>query len=118
MKSDSVAKLRIPILLALAVAEALGLFYFHGQPWFNMFFVLSTVALMLLVPLLWLEVLRRYNVRYARTVLFPAAFLGLTNSWRQHDPVMGWLWGIIFAINITVIFQDISKAIANQGGRA
>jgi hypothetical protein len=118
MKSDSVAKLRIPILLALAVAEALGLFYYHGQPWFNMFFVLSTVALMLLVPLLWLEVLRRYNVRYSRMVLFPAAFLGLYNAWKSHESVMGWLWVIIAVANIAVISHNISKAIANQGGRA
>ena len=54
MKLPTIAKIRIPILQALAVGEAVGLYYFYGQPKFFQFVVASVLGVMFIVPLLFL----------------------------------------------------------------
>lgn len=62
MKAPAVAKFRIPILLTLAIAEALGLLHFYGQQGFSQFAVLSLEGMLLTIPLLWVESLRQRGV--------------------------------------------------------
>jgi hypothetical protein len=118
MKLTSIVKFRIVILLALSVGEVFGLLHFYGQSEFTSFILFSLGGIMLIVPLLWLEVMRRFKVNYYQLVLIPIAILGITNSWNHGDRAFGWAWILILLLDITVTLILILKSITDQGGRA
>jgi hypothetical protein len=62
MKLPPIAKIRIPILLALGVGEIASLLHFYGQPKFFQFAVLSIEGILLTFPLLWFNTLRQRGV--------------------------------------------------------
>jgi hypothetical protein len=59
MKLPTLAKLRFPILIVLAICEAIGLRYFYRTAEFRNFAILSLDGLVLTIPLLWIDSLRR-----------------------------------------------------------
>jgi hypothetical protein len=118
MKLPSIAIVRVPILLALAIGEAAGLLYFYGHSKFFQLVVLSLTGIMFIVPLLWLEAMRRFKVSYSMAILIPAAFLGLANSWKHGDTAYAVLWTFLLLIDIAIILSNISKALTDPGGRA
>jgi hypothetical protein len=118
MKLPTIVKIRIPILLALAIGEAVGLLHFYGQPKFFQFIVLSLAGIMLIVPLLWLDFMRRLEVPYSALILIPAAFLGIASSWKHGDDAFAVMWVVLLLVDITIILNSISKALTDHGGRA
>jgi hypothetical protein len=62
MKLPCITKIRIPILVALAIGEIVGLFHFYGLPDFVQFVILSLEGIFLTFPLLWADLLLRRGV--------------------------------------------------------
>jgi hypothetical protein len=62
MKLPPIAKLRIPILLALAVGETFGLIHFYGRHGFSQFAVFSLEGILIIALPLWFSALRKRGV--------------------------------------------------------
>ncbi|MGD0095998.1 MAG: hypothetical protein ABSB60_05850 [Terracidiphilus sp.] len=62
MKLPPIARLRIPILLALALGEVLGLLHFYGQHGFAKFVVFSLQGVYVVTLPMWFGSLRRRGV--------------------------------------------------------
>jgi hypothetical protein len=62
MTLPSIAKLRIAILLALAIAEGIGFQHFYGQHGFTQFVVFSLEGIFIIALALWFQSLRQRGV--------------------------------------------------------
>lgn len=64
MKLPIVAKIRIPILLALACGEIASITLLCGHPGFHGFVAASLAVMLLILPLFWIQEFWRRNISY------------------------------------------------------
>jgi hypothetical protein len=81
MTLSNANKIRISILMALAIAEIVGLLHFYGQPKLIAFIILSLAGILLIIPLLWLEYIQRRGISY---------FSFLAGIWMSAALTAGW----------------------------
>jgi hypothetical protein len=62
MRLPTIAKIRIPILIVLAIGEALGLLHFHGQRGFTQFAAFSLQGIFIITLPMWFNSLRQRGV--------------------------------------------------------
>jgi hypothetical protein len=119
MKLTSFAKLRITVLLAIAIAETVSLFICYGQRSFYPFLVFSLLAIFLITPLLWIDWIRQHEVPYLDIFTTVTASFCAFTSWVKGAHIFALLftaWFILGAISIPRrLFRAVSKT---QGGRA
>jgi len=122
MKLPTIAKLRIPILLALVIGEAVGLLYFRGQPTFYRFVVRSVLVFLYIIPALWLDFMRRIKVKYLEFLLIPMGFSSVAVTWKDGDFVAAVTFGVILIFYIGLFMRRLHIAFRKpriiQGGRA
>ena len=122
MKLPSIAKIRIPILLVLAVGEIVGLAYFYGQPMFTKFLVLSLAFFMILIPILWFKLAKCIDGSFLIFILIPMEFISLANSLRDRETGIAIMWAIFLFVSIILvlirIYIEFRQSRKLQGGRA
>ncbi len=122
MKPPSIARVRIPILVALAIGETIGLIHYFGRWNFTQFLAMSSFLAFLIVPLLWLEFIRQIKASFPIFFLTPLTFISLANSWRGGHTGFTITWAIFFLLVITLvlirIYIEFRKGKHPQGGRA
>lgn len=122
MKLPTIAKIRIPILQALAVGEAVGLYYFYGQPKFFQFVVASVLGVMFIVPLLFLDFMRRIQVKYNNLLPIQVGFVWLSNSLKHKETGFAIVWAFLLIVGIISILNRLYIAFRKHpqtsGGRA
>jgi hypothetical protein len=70
MKLPPIAKIRIPILLALVCGEIASIFIMRGQPGFHRFLAASLAMMLIIFPLFWIQEFWRRNISYFVVVFF------------------------------------------------
>ena len=122
MTLPTVAKLRIPITLAIAIGEVVGILYFYRQPKFFQFVVLSLLGIMLATPLLWLDFMQRIKVKYFEFFWIPLCFTWTANTWKDGNRGFAIAWAILLLVGVTIVLIRIYVTFRPtkqfQGGRA
>lgn len=110
MKLPEVAKLRIPMLLLLAVGETVGLAYFRGHRIFELFAALSTTGILLIVPLLWVDWMQRKGVPYFPFFVLAFSFDGGMASWHRREMIFLAFWAAMFLSLATLIAVKLARS--------
>jgi hypothetical protein len=122
MKPPSIAKVRIPILVALVVCEAGGLYHFLHQPNLFQFIVVCLAGNLLIAALLWRDVMRRARISYLEAITISLGFILVADFWKdaQHGYAMVWAFVLFVSVSIVLmkLYIVIQKRVTNQGGRA
>jgi hypothetical protein len=119
MNLPAIAKVRIPILVAIAIAEVVGFAYFsanrlqhpNGQTWFSLFVFTSLVGVPLTVPLLWLDWMRRRGVVYYLVFLVVAFSLFAFTSWTRDERIYAFLFGGMSLVGVTKILIRLLRPV-------
>jgi hypothetical protein len=119
MKLSTIAEIRIPILLAMAVGETVGLFLCYGHRSFGPFLILSLWAIFLAISLLWIDWIRRRGVPYYNvfsTIMFGFFALG---SWVTGEHIFALLFAGMSLLGLISIPRKLFRSVnTEQGGRA
>jgi hypothetical protein len=107
MTELSIEKIRIPIMAALAIGEIIGLIHFDGHPVFIQFIVLSIVGLLLIVPLLWMDVMRQLKIPYSVAILISLSFSWGANSWKHGDSGFALVWATLLLVSMSTILVRV-----------
>jgi hypothetical protein len=89
MKLTTVAKVRIKVMLALAICEAIGIFYFYARPSLVEFAFLSLLVVSFITGLLWANWKRRPGIVAVGTLIWPCFCLMGLRCWSVGDHVSG-----------------------------
>ena len=95
MKLAAHAFARVWILLALAVVEAFGLVSLRGQAFYFPFAVFSLWAVLLAVPILWIEALWRHGISFIEIAFISGFGLKAIQCFKQSDMFYGYAFAAI-----------------------
>jgi len=109
MNMPAIAKVRIPILVALAVSESVGIVHFYGQPRFERLVAISLAGILLIMPLLWIDWLKRRGVTYFPFFMLALAFLSVANAWLDHELALVSIWGFLLLSFVVLILVKIAR---------
>jgi hypothetical protein len=122
MKLPAIERIRIPILLAIVIGEAIGLLYFYGQPALLRFVFRSILAFLILVPALWPDFMRRFKATYYEFLLIPMGLSAISSLWKDRDFGAAVTFGAVLVICIALFMRRVyiasRKERATQGGPA
>jgi hypothetical protein len=103
MQLSNKTEIRISILLALAIAETVGLLHFYGQPTFTLFIASSLMGIILIVPLLWIEWMQRRGISYFHVFIAIGICVLAIRCWNEGGVfyrLAGLGLALLFAIRI------------------
>jgi hypothetical protein len=106
MKPAVHAFARVWILLALAMVEALGLVLLRGQAFYFPFAVFSLWAVLLAVPILWIEALWRHGISFIEIAFISGFGLKAIQCFRDSDMLYGYAFA---AISIFLAIRTANK---------
>jgi hypothetical protein len=119
MKLPTIAEIRIPILIVLAVGEAIGFALLQGHRSFVAFIVLSTLGIPIVVSLLWIDWIRSRGVPYNYVLGTIMSVYWIPVSWVRGLRVLFFILVASFVISVVIILRRLLKRRnVLQGGRA
>jgi hypothetical protein len=106
MKPRAHAFARVWILLALAMVEAFGLVLLRGRAFYFPFAVFSLWAVLLAVPILWIEALWRHGISFIEIAFISGFGLKAIQCFKQSDMLYGYAFA---AISIFLAIRTANK---------
>ena len=124
MKLPSIAKIRIPITIAIAIGEIAALIYFYEKFMLHPayggraligFLLLSLMSIGLIVPYLWNDWLQRRGIQYFEVVIVVALGPGSVISFTHGNLFRGILSATISLVCMIAILPRLLRPVSIHG---
>jgi hypothetical protein len=123
MKLPSISAMRIPILVALAACEIAGILYFyarlvhhqaHGQRYFSEFIALSAMGIVLIVPVLWIDWIRRRGIRYLQVFLVSLCVISFFDAWNNGQTAYLRIWAGFLFVGVVLMSIKLLRPVGKE----
>jgi hypothetical protein len=123
MKLPSIPAIRIPILVVLAACEIAGIAYFHsrlvhhqshGQRDFAEFIALSVMGIVLIVPLLWIDWIRRRGIRYFQVFLVSLCVISFLDAWNNGQEAYLRIWAGFLFVGLVLMSIKMLRPVGKE----
>jgi len=123
LPSISASAIRIPILVTLAACEIAGIAYFylrlahhqaHGQRDITGFIALSAMGIVLIVPVLWIDWIRRRGVRYFQVFLISLCVISLFDAWNNGQMAYLRIWAGFLFVGLVLMSIKLLRPVGKE----
>jgi len=111
MNQSTMAVIRVLVLLALAVGEAMGLLHYSAQPMFPEFISLSAWLIFLVVPLLWIGRFWQHGVSYLHVAIVSVFGYWALNGWLGAERMYSLLAAAAFLVGVINVIRKMIRPV-------